>query len=339
MTGGGVVDVVTLRAGVIGAGVFGGYHANKLANNTSCSLAAIYDPDAERSEKLATLHGAKSISDLEAFFAAVDIVSIAAPAIHHVRLGEAALAAGKHVYMEKPLALEPESAERLISLAAASGLALHVGHQERQVIAATPIASLGRPKKLEFCRCGPPSGRCQDVSVVFDLMVHDLDIAAMTGLRGPTRVYAAGDPDDTVATLEFADGARASFAASRTAKSWDRRLIGEFTNCLVEIDFIAREVRTTSLLPDDKPANTVTTSLDMNDPLGANVTAFIDDTIRRSAKLQSKSISRGYRQIMEPAQEESLALLGAAEAVSMAASIERARDELSITARSESVTI
>src|SRR5579864_4993689 len=97
-----------LRAGVVGAGVFGGHHARKYASLPGVKLAAVLDPHEERAEALAGPTGASVFDELDAFLDAVDLVTIASPASSHARLALAALARGRHVYVEKPLANDAE---------------------------------------------------------------------------------------------------------------------------------------------------------------------------------------------------------------------------------------
>ncbi|MDO9246011.1 MAG: Gfo/Idh/MocA family oxidoreductase, partial [Phenylobacterium sp.] len=114
-----------LRGGVIGAGVFGGYHSRQYANQPGARLAAVYDPHhLARAQEIAQSHGGQGFDDLEAFLAAVDVVTVASPGSHHAQGALAALAAGKPVYVEKPLAVSLEDADRIISEAARRKLVL-----------------------------------------------------------------------------------------------------------------------------------------------------------------------------------------------------------------------
>jgi predicted dehydrogenase len=167
-----------LRAGVIGAGVFGGYHAGKYVENPDTTLTAIFDPDAERAQALAGQHDATPYSDLDAFLQAVDVVTIASPGVTHAEMGARALMAGKPVLIEKPLAVTGEEADRLVALAAEHDLVLACGHQERLVFDVMGLTAIQTPpKRITAWREGPWSGRSTDISVTFDLMVHDLDLA------------------------------------------------------------------------------------------------------------------------------------------------------------------
>ena len=131
-----------LRAGVAGAGVFGGFHARKYAEALAADFIGVFDPAAEAAEKAASAHGARAFSDFDALLAEIDVVTIAAPASFHYELARAALNAGKHVLVEKPIALNLSDADDLIALAEANGLTLQVGHQERFVAEAFGLLAL-----------------------------------------------------------------------------------------------------------------------------------------------------------------------------------------------------
>ena len=167
-----------LRAGVVGAGVFGGYHARKYAELEGVTLTAIFDPDLSRAQALAAKYGAEPHEDLREFLGGIDIVTIATPAVSHYDLAREAIAAGKGVYVEKPITATLEEADRLVLAADRAGVILACGHQERVSFAAMGLLGLEeRPIELSAVRLGPPSDRSRDVSCVLDLMIHDLDLA------------------------------------------------------------------------------------------------------------------------------------------------------------------
>src|SRR5689334_19583370 len=150
----------TLRAGVIGAGVFGGYHAQKYADLAGVRLAAVLDPHPERAQALAGRHGADAFADLASFLAAVDVVSIASPASAHAAAALAALRAGKALYVEKPLATSLEDADAILGEAAGRGLVVACGFLERSAFKVMGLFDVPEtPRLLEAVRLGPPSPR------------------------------------------------------------------------------------------------------------------------------------------------------------------------------------
>src|SRR5258708_21429882 len=117
--------------GVIGAGVLGGYHARQYAQLPGVVLSAVFDPHPERAAAVAVPMGGRAFNDLAAFLEAVDVVTIASPASFHAEQALAAIAAGKPVYVEKPIATSVADGEKVRVAAAASGLVVACGHQER----------------------------------------------------------------------------------------------------------------------------------------------------------------------------------------------------------------
>lgn len=269
----------TLRAGVIGAGVFGGYHAAQYARLAGVSFSGVYDTHPDRAAKVAMPLGGRAFADLESFLAAVDVVTIASPAIHHAGQALAAIAAGKAVYVEKPIAVSVADAERLSAAAAAKGLVVACGHQERVVFQAMGLLDIPeQPLLLEALRHGPPSERSRDVSAVLDLMVHDIDLALAIAASDPVTAEAEGarGPDgvwDQVrAEVSFESGFMAVLDVSRLAEARRRTMRIVYPSGEVAIDFMARTFRNTTPFPlnadfADTPA--------ASDPLGASVEGFL----------------------------------------------------------------
>ncbi|MEO0398580.1 MAG: Gfo/Idh/MocA family oxidoreductase [Pseudomonadota bacterium] len=268
-----------LKTGIVGAGVFGGFHAQKYAASHDADIVAVFDPDHDRAAGLAEAHGARSFSSYDDFLDAVDALTIAAPADVHFPLGMHAIERGRHVYMEKPLALRADHAEALSQAASRQGVVLQVGHQERVVLDAIGLFARNvRPHHLEFTRCGPASGRGEDVSVVFDLMIHDLDLAAYLIGSDLRRASAAGDDHDVAATLDFVGGASASFLASRRCDKRERFMRAVYDDGVIEFDFIERRIQSScpagSVRPDAVQS--------IQDPLGISVSWFLNAVRQRT---------------------------------------------------------
>lgn len=269
----------TLRGGVIGAGVFGGYHARQYARLPGVTLSAVLDPHPERAAAIAVPLGGRAFHEMDAFLEAVDVVTLASPATFHAEQALAALAAGKPVYVEKPIAISVADAEKVRAAAAKHGLVVACGHQERVVFRAMGLLDVPeQPVLLEALRHGPPSERSRDVSAILDLMVHDIDLAlAITTAEpvtaeGEGRLGASGSWDRARAEVTFDSGFTALFDVSRMAEGRKRTMRVVYPSGEVEIDFVARTFRNTTpfaLNPDfaDTPAAA--------DPLGASVEAFL----------------------------------------------------------------
>jgi predicted dehydrogenase len=203
-------------------------------------------------------------------------------------LAERALGAGKHVLVEKPLAVDVEQGERLVAAAAEARRVLACGHQERLVFEAMGLMALPeRPTRIESVRAGPWTGRGDDVSVTMDLMSHDLDLAlTLMGVQ-PRRVSARGkrvetsSADEITALLTFPDDARAELTASRIAAERARTMRLVYPSGEVAIDFIARSFDNTT--PFALNAHFADTA-EGRDPLGANVARFIDAVLGVAAR-------------------------------------------------------
>jgi predicted dehydrogenase len=273
---------------VIGAGVFGGHHARKYASLAGMKLAAVLDPHEERAEALAGPAGAVVCDELHAFLDAVDLVTVASPASTHARLAAAALARGKHVYVEKPLADDAEEARALVRAAEASGAVLACGHQERAVFRAIGLLDLPeRPIRIEAVRRGTFTGRNTDVSCVLDLMIHDIDLALTLAGETPAEVSARGRitegpyADEAKAELIFGDGMIARLEASRIAERRERTMRIQFPSGELEIDFLARRFVDRTPFRFDRD---FAESSDGRDPLGASVGAFVDAVRGRASR-------------------------------------------------------
>jgi predicted dehydrogenase len=269
----------TLKCGVVGAGVFGGYHAQQYSRLPGACLAAVFDPHLERAEALAGPLGGQTFTDLAAFLDAVDAVSITSPATAHADAARAALAAGKATYVEKPLATTLEDAEGLVRQAHRAKLPLAVGHQERMVFTAMGLFDVPeKPLRLEAIRRGTPSPRNLDVSCVLDLMIHDIDLAlALSGaeaisVEAEGRTVHGPYADAVKAEATFDDGLIALFEASRIAETRERRMLIVFPSGEVEIDFLTRAFRNTTPFALDARFSESPIG---KDPLGAALGAFV----------------------------------------------------------------
>lgn len=268
-----------LKAGVVGAGVFGGHHARKYLAEPRTELVALYDSSSARAAELASSTGAHAADSLADLLTRADVVTIASISSAHAPAVRAALDAGKHVLVEKPLAVDEAEAHALVRLAQEKGVVLACGHQERLVFEAMGLFDANeRPTKIECVRAGPWSGRGADVSATLDLMVHDLDLVLQLMGGPPKRVSARGcvekgeTADEMTALLSFADGS-AKITASRIAEARTRTMRLVYPSGEVRMDFIARTFENASALKLD--ANFAETASG-RDPLGANVSRFID---------------------------------------------------------------
>ena len=263
----------SVRIGVVGAGVFGSYHAAKFAANPRADFVGVFDIDAERAGALAAQHGARAYFQFADLLKNVDGVVIAAPATLHYALALQALEAGKHLLVEKPLATTFAEADALVKRARARRRVLQVGHQERYVCDAAGIFDREDiPVRIECVRRGPHSGRCEDVSVAFDLMVHDIDIVQKLAGTEVSALRAQGFEDEISAEVVLANGCVVSLNACRSAPEAERKMVVVYRDGIVAFDFIKRKVKRgakeTDLSAADAP-------LALRDPLAHGADLFL----------------------------------------------------------------
>ena len=240
---------MAIRIGVLGAGHFGRFHALKLAARGV--LSGLHDADPARAAAVAAETGVPALAEAD-LIARSDAVVVAVPTAHHHAHGMRVLEAGKHLFVEKPIAATVEQARALVEAAAARRLVLQVGHIERHSAAIRTLRASGAAEAgarfFEATRVAPFRPRGLDVSVVLDLMIHDLDLLLDLAGSPLAEVRAVGGavmtplPDFAVALLRFESGAAATVTASRVSVGLERRLrllgpAGE-----VRVDFLARSL-------------------------------------------------------------------------------------------------
>lgn len=288
------------RAGLVGAGVFGGYHASKYAAEPRTEFIGVFDPVADHAAALCDKHGGRPFESLAELVEAADILTVASPAMFHHDAVRRALTAGKPVLVEKPIAATVAEAKELVSLAEANDLVLQVGHQERFVFEAMGLfGDLPRLDHLHARRMGTPSARNLDVSVTLDLMIHDIDLVLALAGASPVTVEAemkaerGGVADHIYAVLDFPGGLKATLESSRVAEARDRvMLMGYASGDQVEVDFLNKRFANEGRLhldPDFADAPQA------KDSLGANVSAFVDAVLDPKAKSAAASGRAGLQ--------------------------------------------
>jgi predicted dehydrogenase len=244
-----------LRVGIVGAGHFGRYHALKVAASRRTTLSGITDPDVERAKTVGWETGARDVG-FEDLLDVSDAVIVAAPAEAHYDLSARALLAGKHVLVEKPIAATLAQADELAALAKQRGLVLQVGHLERFSAAYQAMAGrIGAPLYIEATRIAPFKPRGTDVSVILDLMIHDLDLVLALIDSEIESVDAVGAPvaspheDIANARFQFRNGAVAAVTASRISPRTERRMRVFAQNSYMAADFAARKLTVIARAP------------------------------------------------------------------------------------------
>ncbi len=283
---------MSLRFAIVGAGAMGRHHARILSGMRDVELVAIADPQIERARALTEVWGGAPIEAIEDA-GDLDAVVVCTPTSSHAEVALPLIARGIHLLIEKPIAPSAQEADRIIAAADASGVVLAVGHVERFNPAVAALARLVRePVFMQFDRLSPYTPRIGD-SVVFDLMVHDLDLACLLAGGAPVEVSAAGASvfsdslDVASALLRFENGAVASVSASRATQDKVRRIsISErerfiVADCLRQ-DIVIRRETVSEYLDDEggtyrQASVSEIPAIDRRaEPLAAELADFVD---------------------------------------------------------------
>jgi predicted dehydrogenase len=242
------VETRKLRVAVVGCGEFGRNHARAYREIETVELAGVYDQDAERARKIAQEFHSRAFSAVEELRGAVDAASVAVPTVVHKGVGCALMEMGIDVLVEKPMASTVTEADELIAAAKRNGCILQVGHVERfnpAVRAVEPVVN--RPLFFEVHRLGVFTPRSLDVDVIYDLMIHDLDILLALVKEPVEEVKAVGIPvltdkvDIAHARLEFAGGAVANVTASRVSTERVRKMRFFQQHEYISLDYARRD--------------------------------------------------------------------------------------------------
>ncbi|NJN71971.1 MAG: Gfo/Idh/MocA family oxidoreductase [Limnothrix sp. RL_2_0] len=241
-----------IRVGVIGVGNMGQHHTRVLSLLKDVELIGVADLNVERGLDLASKYRIRYFEDYHDFFPLVDAVCIAVPTKLHYKVGLECMAAGLHVLIEKPIAASINEAEDLVNAAAEHNVILQVGHIERFNPAFQELSKVLKTEKLlaiEAHRMSPYSQRANDVSVVLDLMIHDIDLLLEMAASPVVQLTATGSKkeesnhlDYVTATLNFANGIVATLTSSKVTHRKIRRIAAHCQNSLTEADFLNNEI-------------------------------------------------------------------------------------------------
>jgi predicted dehydrogenase len=241
-------DTKKIRVAVVGAGEFGRNHARVYRELEDAELVGIHDRDAGRAAAIAAEFQTQVITHLEDLRGRVDAASVAVPTVAHAEVGCCLMAMGLDVLVEKPMAVNLQEADALLESAKRLQRILQVGHVERfnpAVIAVEPIVN--RPLFFEVHRLGVFTPRSLDVEVIYDLMIHDLDILLTLVKEPVTEVKAVGIPvltdkvDIAHARLEFAGGSVANVTASRVSTERVRKMRFFQQHEYISLDYARRD--------------------------------------------------------------------------------------------------
>ena len=238
-----------LKIGVFGAGHLGKIHLKIAKSSSKLELVGFYDSSSEAANKIVSENEYKFFDNPEDLINAVDIVDIVTPTLSHFDIAKMAINAKKHVFVEKPLTNTIDEANELVNLARSQGVFGQVGHVERFNPAYQAVLpSLTQPMFIETHRLSEFNPRGTDVSVVLDLMIHDIDIV-LSVVKSPIKnIHASGvsviseTPDISNARIEFQNGCVANFTASRISLKKMRKSRFFQKNAYIALDFLTKQV-------------------------------------------------------------------------------------------------
>jgi predicted dehydrogenase len=275
-----------LRTAVVGIGHLGRHHARILSALDGAVLTAVVDTIEERATAAAAASGARACTDYRELIGQVDAVTIAVPTELHHEVAMPFLRRGTAVLVEKPMTRTLAEADELIAAAGASGAALAVGHTERYnpaVAAVFPLVT--SPRFIEVHRLGVFPDRSLDIDVVFDLMIHDLDVILALVRSEVTSIEAVGVPvltpkyDIANARLRFASGCIANVTASRISKERVRKIRFFQPDAYLSIDYAAQEVEGWRLVRGDGPRPSIQGGpipVERDEPLRLELADFVN---------------------------------------------------------------
>jgi predicted dehydrogenase len=301
-----------IRVAVVGAGDFGRNHARVYRELEGAELVGVVDADPARAGQVAAEFSTEVLPDIESLAGRVDAASVAVPTVEHARVGCRLLELGIDVLVEKPMAASLAEADQLVSAAARAGRILQIGHLERfnpGIVAVMPAVNC--PLYFEVHRLGVFTPRSLDIDVVYDVMIHDLDILLALVNAPVTEIKAIGIPvltdkvDIAHARLDFASGAVANVTASRVSTERVRKLRFFQQHEYISVDFTRQDALRVRVvepgpyssglqaepLPEPKFDFTTLPS-EREEPLRAELRAFLDSVRTRRAPMVDGAAGR-----------------------------------------------
>jgi len=275
------------RIAVIGVGYLGRFHAQKYQQLSGCQLVGVVDADGATVKRVAAELGVPAFGDYRELFGSVDAVSVAVPTALHFEVAKAFLERGVHTLVEKPITTTVVEAQALVEAAARNRCVLQVGHLERfnpAIVAATSLLKTAR--FVESHRLAPFKVRGTDVSVVLDLMIHDIDLiqslvgAPIVAIDAAGSAIFSGDLDIANARIRFANGCVANTTASRVSMKQERKIRIFQDDAYLSIDLqqkILTVIRKKSDAPVESPAQVAIEeqSFEQGDALLEEIGAFL----------------------------------------------------------------
>ena len=238
-----------LKVGVFGVGHLGKFHLNNWKEIKEAELVGFYDPNDANAAEVSGKYGLTRYTDIQELLNKIDAADIVAPTDHHFALCEAAIRAGKHVFVEKPLANSIEEGRQLVNMVKEAGIKMQVGHVERFNPAYLAVKDLHlNPMFIEVHRLAQFNPRGTEVSVILDLMIHDIDIILSLVKSDIRSIYASGvavmteTPDIANVRIEFNNGCVVNLTSSRISMKKMRKMRLFQKDAYIGIDFLEKKL-------------------------------------------------------------------------------------------------
>jgi len=268
-----------LKVGVFGAGHLGKFHLNNWKEIKDAELVGFYDPNDAVAQAVSEKYNLKRFNDVKSLLAHIDAADIIAPTNHHFALCEAAIRAGKHVFVEKPLANTIEEGRQIVKMAREAGVKVQVGHVERFNPAYMAVKNMKlNPGFIEVHRLAQFNPRGTEVSVILDLMIHDIDIILSIVKSDVKNIYASGvavmtdTPDIANVRIEFNNGCVANLTSSRISMKKMRKMRLFQKDAYIGIDFLEKK---TEIIKLHEPGDVNAFSFDLETPGGGTKTISV----------------------------------------------------------------
>ena len=272
-----------LKIGVFGVGHLGKFHLNNWKEITGTELVGFYDPNDEVAKEVSDKYQLPRFLDADVLIDSCDAIDVVAPTNYHFELCEKAIKKGKHVFVEKPLANTMEEARQLVKLAAESGIKFQVGHVERFNPAFLAIKEMQlNPMFIEVHRLAQFNPRGTEVSVILDLMIHDIDIILSIVKSDVKSISASGvgvmteTPDIANVRIEFHNGCVANLTSSRISMKKMRKIRLFQKDSYIGIDFLNKK---TEIIKLKEPADTNVFAFDIETPTGKKTIAMANPIV------------------------------------------------------------
>lgn len=247
-----------LKVGVFGVGHLGKFHLNNWKEMEDVELVGFYDPDVRTSKSVAEKYNLKYFTSADALLNKIDAADIVAPTTYHFELCEAAIKKGRHVFVEKPMADTLEQGKQLVQMVKEAGVKLQVGHVERFNPAFLALQNVElKPMFIEVHRLAQFNPRGTEVSVILDLMIHDIDIILKIVQSDVRNIYASGvavmtdTPDIANVRIEFNNGCVANLTSSRISMKKMRKMRLFQKDAYIGIDFLEKKTEIIKLKSDE----------------------------------------------------------------------------------------